>query len=282
MKVSRNQVLWAFKTILGRDISNKPDNDPGIIAHQNLESLEKLVETLLHSDEFKLNNLEKSFEVINDLTNEKNKITIIQSHDADIYCHLGNLTYETILKYCRKNNLPSEKYIGIKKGLHPWHACFNRVYILKEMVDRGCKGWVLYMDTDSWVNDYDFKLKEYLEDKTEYAAIFSQAHDHWWCINNGVFLINLDHPKSRFMIDLWLNKINSSWIHNMNQKTFGHLHDQVLLHAVLKEFFSKEDFFFESYKLFNSSYSSFIRTALLAGHPVMESRISHVKAQIII
>ena len=52
ISLSRETVNWGFKTFLDRDISNEPDDAPGIISHQKLGSVEKLVEVLISSNEF--------------------------------------------------------------------------------------------------------------------------------------------------------------------------------------------------------------------------------------
>lgn len=58
---------------------------------------------------------------------------------------------------------------------HPWHAIFNRIYELNEYVNSGLRSWVHYMDADAYFVDFEFDLRGYVADKSQYALIASDA-----------------------------------------------------------------------------------------------------------
>ena len=38
--------------------------------------------------------------------------------------------------YCSRHRIEYRQFVGIKRGYFPWHACFNRIVMLKELLAR--------------------------------------------------------------------------------------------------------------------------------------------------
>lgn len=67
-------------------------------------------------------------------------VTFVQTADPVFYYAMLHETSRTVRAFCATNGLKYESYVGVKRGFMPWNATYNRVYMLKEMVDRGYTG----------------------------------------------------------------------------------------------------------------------------------------------
>jgi len=68
--------------------------------------------------------------------NTTNQLVVIQSCDKDVYAPLMEASAVSNKLYCNKYGLTYNSYVGIKRGFFPWHACFNRIIMLKEYLNQ--------------------------------------------------------------------------------------------------------------------------------------------------
>jgi hypothetical protein len=137
-------------------------------------------------------------------------ITLLQTADPLFYYPMLQETSRTVRAYCALHGFRYEQYVGIKRGHMPWQASYNRIDMLKEMVDRGVKGWVLYLDADAFIQDFNFDLCRYFEERSHAAAIFAgySTCDIPYDINSGGFAINLSHPIGKGIVIDWHRAID--------------------------------------------------------------------------
>jgi len=216
-------------------------------------------------------------------------ITFIQTSDHIFYYDMLNETSRTVRNYCIENNISYESYVGIKRGHMPWQSTYNRIYMLKEMLDRGVRGWVFYMDADSYVSDYNFDIRNYLSDKKHLAGIFAGFCylDKGYDINAGGFAINLDHSIGRFIINEYWKRTEDIPDEVFNKADIwgkGIPEDQFLLFLVLQS--AVENFGFDEVLLFEKSNESFvnhgpfIKQLLRSSSPDFKTRIGAIEAQV--
>lgn len=164
-------------------------------------------------------------------------VLFLQTADPYHYYDMLVETSRTVRAYCHQHGFRYESYIGIKRGFYSWHAAYNRIIILKELRDAGYTGWVFYIDADAWIGDMGFDLSAYLQDKSNYAAIFVDPgiDDVWYHMNNGIFLVNLAKEDARSLIDRWFDEFIKISTDKLRLATdWDDLpHDQDLLHVVL-------------------------------------------------
>lgn len=211
-------------------------------------------------------------------------ITFMQTADAFNYAEMLAATSRTVRTYAADKGCAYEQFMGLKKGRYPWHACFNRVFMLNEMLDRGVTGWVCHMDADAWIQDLSFDVHAYLADKSDKALIFtpSLATDEWWDVNDGVFLINLDHPAARRLIVEWLEHTHACWPVIADTPNFpkGGPDDQSLLHNILMDGDYRDVIHIESLELINSYHARFIRQHLRSSSSTFKLRMGHIKGAV--
>jgi hypothetical protein len=141
--------------------------------------------------------------------------------------------------------------------------------MLRELLERGRTGWVVYMDADAYIVNQQFDLRSYLERKSSLAAVLTPGTScGWWDVNAGVFAINLDCESARALIVRWNEMLNS-----VPDECFqldagwgeGFPEDQNMLHSLLQEKgFSRSQFHIECHGLMNSPFATFIRTCMRA------------------
>jgi hypothetical protein len=204
------------------------------------------------------------------------QLLIFQTCDHEKYVPMVQETSRTVLEYVRRWRCDYEIFYGIKRGCHPWHATFNRIFKLDELVRSNYTGWVLYLDADAYFVSFDFDIKGFLAANAKYAIIAASAFGnerpdtHYWNINAGVFFINLGHPMSREIVSAWKRyyeilytpddfRMAGSWDDVIN--------DQTSLHAILKNPQFESVLLIDGMReLFNSRHASLIRQALRIDH----------------
>ncbi|WP_295240722.1 hypothetical protein [uncultured Brevundimonas sp.] len=209
----------------------------------------------------------------------------VQTSDAFKYAEMVGLTSKSVIAYTAAKSLQYEMFLGIKKGTHPWHATFNRVFILDEMIERGLTGWVCYMDADAWIEDQSFDVERYLDAHADHAAIFtsSLASDNWWDVNAGVFFLNLSNEVGVRFAKEWKARCLAAWPHVEHATNFpqGGPDDQSILHEILAaspEY--KAAIWVESPELINSAWATFIRQHLRSNATDFRSRVAHIREEI--
>jgi hypothetical protein len=133
-------------------------------------------------------------------------IICLQTADPDAYYDILCETSRTFRLYCKTNAIRYHCFIGVKRGYFPWHACFNRMHMIKEVMDSGYGGWILYVDADAYIANLKFDLAGYLQNKSGYAMIVRPGsfNGKFWDINTGVMLINGSSERAVWLINRWL------------------------------------------------------------------------------
>lgn len=264
-----------------REILNRGADPSGLQAYLGLvteqgisRAVPQMLRSFLNSSEFKtrLAAMERSQNLdyqprhsSYDAHGTQSSVTFIQTADPFNYYPMLVETSKTIISYCEKQGFGYESFIGYKRGgKHSWHATYNRIPMLRELLTRGHTGWVVYMDADAYIADSRFDLKSYLADKASLAAVFTPgANQGWWDVNAGVFMINLNSDQARKLILRWNEFFDSipdecfsfdtGWGESFPE-------DQNMLQAILQEGHSAEQFYIAQKEFINSPHSTFIRT----------------------
>lgn len=135
------------------------------------------------------------------------KIKIIQTCDSiSKYTFMLDITSNINKKYCEKNNYDYYEYRGIKRGQHPWHSTFNRMYLIEEEFKNDFD-WVVYIDADVIITDFNVKIEEIINDynnKNKVIILFGygEPHEHT-CVNAGIFLYNMKHEFAKSFMNIW-------------------------------------------------------------------------------
>jgi hypothetical protein len=212
-------------------------------------------------------------------------VTFLQSSDPIFYFPILAETSKTVRKYCLEHGFRYEQYVGVKRGRMPWQATYNRIYMLKEMLDRGIDGWVLYLDADCLVVDSAHDLRAYLRERQQYAGIFAGHLDgvpH--NINAGGFAINFSHPVGRALVyDYWLSAqaigddtFNAAveWGNDMPE-------DQLMLFRLLQDYCEKrgvgQHFLFEPYSNSYVNNGPFVAQYLRSNHETFDQRVAAIR-----
>ena len=282
--LSDERIRLAFFFALGR----YPENEQVIEQCRNLKTIESLRNAIESSFEFKLRvwKMARNFVAARRLgpaialagsapPESHQSLLILQTCDNRKYIRLLEQTARTVLKYIEGTSIKYDVFIGLKKGYHPHHAMFNRIYKLNEYIDAGLSGWILYMDADAYICDMSFNVTEYLADKGNYAFIVSKVSDDdecpSWNINDGVFFANLTHPVCRYVIKEWY-KFYDSIYHESDYANASRwddiINDQTSLHDILQTPHLDEyiDSTNGNANLFNSADGRFIRQVLRDDH----------------
>jgi Glycosyl transferase family 90/Methyltransferase domain len=166
------------------------------------------------------------------------KILFMQTADVT-YRSLLEVTAQTVREYCARHGCEYESFFGITRGFHPWHAAYNRISLLKRLLDSGYSGWVCYLDADAYIVNLNFDLRDYLKDKANVALIIAPGgpSPHWWNINDGVFLINLAHPVGQAIVGSWSRGFDEITDEQLRAAAAWSqvTDDQNLLHQVLQD-----------------------------------------------
>jgi hypothetical protein len=189
-------------------------------------------------------------------------VTFLQTADAFNYYEMLYESAKTIRSYCRRHSFRYECYIGLKRGYFSWHSVFNRIVLLKEIIERGVTEWIIYLDADALVINQEFDLPSYLSGKAAYGAIFapSGVTSNLWDVNAGVLFFNASSSWAAAFINRWYDafmrisdndlKIAWSWEHSIQN-------DQGLLQDLLaREPEIERHVYFESASLINNTSPS--------------------------
>jgi hypothetical protein len=212
-------------------------------------------------------------------------VKIIQTADPFKYLRMLEATSKTVLTFCERNGFTYESYVGIKRGFYGCHATFNRMFMLTELLDRGFRGWALYLDADAYIYDLEFDLRGYLDRHRDRAGIMATIDGETipWHINAGVLFFNLGHPHSAPMINEWKNRflaLSDDKLRNLTS-VWGDDNDQSMLCSTLYEHEDwRNSVFFEQAININHVEGNFIRQYLGAFEPNIESRTQSVEARV--
>lgn len=213
------------------------------------------------------------------------ELTILQTSDAFKYSRMLRASSRTAIEYCRRNGFAYESFVGIKRGFHGAQAAFNRIFMLDELIDRGYRGWALYMDADAYVFDLDFDLKAYLADKQDRSAIMTTIPGETvpWHINSGVLFFNLAHPQAIALVREWKRRFMQVPDERLQTLTsvWDHVNDQTMLYQSLDQDPAlRGPVAFVDPMLFNHHEGSFIRQILNSLDGDIDSRTGKIESAV--
>ena len=165
-------------------------------------------------------------------------ITVAQTTDPFVYHDLFAITSRINRLSCFRQKLDFLGYIGLRVGRFPWHATYNRILLLDDMVREGYRGWVIYMDADAYIANPDFDLGTFLFERNQYSMIAAPGGPQEWCVNAGILLLNLNSEFTRAIIAKWNEEFQCQVGHERLLTAeipwqTGLKNDQELLHQVL-------------------------------------------------
>lgn len=260
------------------------------------KSIEMVIAELTNSQEYRhrtaietiakaqFNKYSKMREVIDAQTTN---ILVLQTSDPISYIPILDASSIFNERYCDIRGFQYKKYVGIKRGIYPHHAMFNRIYLLKELVDANYGGWVLYVDADALIVDDSTNLIEHfdvLRKQNKYAHFHSveSSDNEFWNINDGVFAIDLGSKFGRALINTWYlfyetNYCEIDYESGMDWNSV--INDQTSLHVILRALGEERvrDFCALDYFLQTKLCNQFIRSSA-SEMPAQESIQMRVKA----
>ncbi len=142
----------------------------------------------------------------------------------------------SVRRYCEIHGYEYRTFIGIKRGCLPWHATYNRIILLKELLDEGYRGWAVYLDADAYIHDASIAMSSITRSATRPLIIERGSFEGLWDVNAGVFLLNLGHRKGRELARAWhraFMEISGEALAAAADWTLPH--DQELLQRLLRE-----------------------------------------------
>jgi hypothetical protein len=251
-----------------------------------------------HNDPVEAHFLERSWFYIfnchkpNDsLISKPQSVLILQTCDGTRYKPLLDLAEQAGQAYADKHGYSYRRYDGIKVGQMPWHATFNRIYLLEEELKNKTHDWVLYMDADTCFSGLEQSLLPFIN-KRNYAVLGCRGRSNnpaiFWDINAGVLFFNMNHPALPFIISSWKSKFESVPLQIRNeadQHIFegngGHLNDQTMLHDILHDFQFPVSYNYQGvhYNAFNYD-GPLIRQILRTNGNKLEDRIAEMERNV--
>ncbi|WP_160000334.1 hypothetical protein [Roseomonas sp. 18066] len=164
-------------------------------------------------------------------------IVLFQSADPVNYFSMLRSTAKLNRAFCMRHDIRYTCFHGIMRGFHAWHACYNRILLLNDMLDLGFTGWYLHLDSDAYVFDPRYDIRAYLKTSEENSFVFTHgATKALWDVNDGVFFANCAHPDTQTIARAWLAKLETVKLEKLRkaEKWYDTPGDQQLLQSVLK------------------------------------------------
>ncbi|WP_419825243.1 hypothetical protein [Sphingomonas sp.] len=208
---------------------------------------------------------------------------VLQTADPIRYAPMLAQTGRNVAQYCDRLGLRYEAYVGVRRGRWSWQATFNRILMLRDLLDAGFTGWALYLDADAYIRDFDFDLPAFLRERGDRAALFAAAgvEVEAWDVNAGVAFVNFGHPLGRLLVERWHARflaIPDAWLDEASDWT--HPHDQDLLQAILREDSTLIDAIeVLPLDLINSAHARFVRQHVRAHHGSFAERLREIGAE---
>jgi hypothetical protein len=163
---------------------------------------------------------------------------ILQTTDPHVYYELFEVTSSINRAFCHAKGIAYTAFVGQRVGVAPWHATFNRIPLLEDVIRDGYRGWLLYLDADAYIADVNFDMDAFLKRHAEFSIIAAPGGVEPWNINAGVLFLNLQAEFARFVVAKWALQFEVQVGHErlLNAERpwqDGIKNDQVLLHEVL-------------------------------------------------
>jgi hypothetical protein len=139
------------------------------------------------------------------------KVLLLQTCDGVVYKPMLDLTESHHKNYCNKHGYDYRRYDGVIFGKFPWCSTFNRIFLLKKILEENKYDWVLYIDADAVIVDLEKNLDEFILDDSKALVACRGTSDNplvFSDINIGVCFYNMRHQFMPFIIQDWLNLVN--------------------------------------------------------------------------
>ncbi|WP_237216608.1 hypothetical protein [Falsiroseomonas oryziterrae] len=201
--------------------------------------------------------------------------------DADRFFPMLQATLPPTRLFCLRQGVALQAFIGLRRGAHPWQACYNRIAFLRDRLADGFRGWVIHLDADAFVADIGFDLKAYLDRHARTAMIHPPGGTRGrWDINSGVFLWNFAHEATRETAAGWaarLDAVTDEEMRTAPEWGGALLSDQPMLQQVLRD---RPDLLdavhVESAELIGYQHSGFIKQFVRNAVHTPEQRIARI------
>jgi hypothetical protein len=211
-------------------------------------------------------------------------VHLFQTADAERYFDMLSVTLPANRAFCLRHGVRLEAFVGIRRGVHPWHATYNRLGFLRDRLSEEFRGWAIYLDADAFVADPSFDIHGYLACHGGTGMIHGPgAGAGRWDVNAGVFLWNLAHPAAREAARRWVAAFDAipeaalraaaEWDDVTN--------DQTLLHIVLREEPAlQEAIHIESPELIGYQQSRFIKQYVRNAVHTPDQRLARIAREV--
>ncbi len=120
-------------------------------------------------------------------------------------------------KYCNDNNYD---FLYSDKKYTDKPPAFNKIYLLKELLEKNEYDYYVWIDADAHINKMDYPLEMFIDN-----GIYPQDYNFIWSgdltpnINTGFFIVrNCDYSKQ--FIDLWIDTKKTTNKHWWEQGVF--------------------------------------------------------------
>ncbi|WP_155740784.1 hypothetical protein [Burkholderia territorii] len=209
-------------------------------------------------------------------------VIFLQTSDPDVYYPMLLESSKSVRRYCDIAGFEYRSFVGFKRGGgQPWHASYNRIKLLEEILLTGFRGWVVYLDADAYVKDINFDLLDYLSAKAGFAGIFTSGTNlGWWDVNDGVFILNFESEMAREIVRRWIKSLNDIADEQFASSidwggTFPD--DQKMLQDILRELDCREKVLLEKHDFINSARARFVRTIMRDEGRTISDRIDYIR-----
>ncbi len=220
------------------------------------------------------------------MTQHEADIVVLQTADsASEYRQMLALTEVVNAAYCKLHRLGYQSFIGIKVGVAPWMATYNRILMLEELIRAGFTGWAIYIDADAFFADAKFDLRAYLKTNQSYCLIGGPGEANFdWNINAGIFFLNLGDPSGREIVARWRKmfdeKVPAQYLAETSAKWDDYPNDQWLLHEVIKtDAVLTQRTKKEERGILNYRDGRYIKQAIRAGYHDTHDRLEWLRAE---
>lgn len=212
-------------------------------------------------------------------------VVIMQTHDGELYEPFFSVTQPANKKYAKKHGYDYWSFVGVIRGQKPWHAAFNRLYMLEMAVQAKQYDWAFYLDNDALIVDHTLNLDVHLKQHCLIVAAMGGT-EAFFDINDGVMLINLRHPKVVFAIKEWRHmyeRISTKSLANEPDGSFRKYgaekyDDQGMLHAVIRQHVHPDSMCVQKGSSVTLNYNgSFVRHVLRGDARSVQDRLQELK-----
>ncbi|MBP0493008.1 hypothetical protein [Roseomonas indoligenes] len=211
-------------------------------------------------------------------------MVMIQSADPERYFDMLRIVARPNRDFCQRHGIRYAAVQAVLRGFHPWHACYNRIFFLNDLIDLGYRGWFLHLDADAFVHDPGFDIGSYLAGHSNRSMILvTGGSPEAWDVNDGVFFANLAHPDMPRIARLWRERLDAITPDQLRAAgDWGQLPcDQTLLQALLRDHPElTEGLFEEDPELINSPTASFLHQILRAHEQDFDHRVRRLAVHV--